>query len=502
MSDLPPTVETSVPTPSVQAPRRSGMVLVAGTCLLMAVTLETAAENLWRASPLRWWTVIAVGVWVLAVAAGRRVIGWRGRLAGTAVVLLALVAVAAFRAGSEITPGFYVAGLALGRVIALVAAAGVMLACAALLYLPGVRRRWWLMLVAACVGLYSLLPMVAALVRGIPLSRAVRGEGFWVLPPFWLQGVYVAAEVLVPFGVLVAVAMLVRPLLGGQRMSRQFAGSSALVMFVAFALLSVELSRAGVPHLARAAVDPLMTPGGPPVVTAGPAGTVTAGSPATVAPPAAAPGSSASATPAPGQAVAPRSVNEAGSASVTTKAVELRVEGYQATDTINGRHARPGSTFVIVDTTWKNVIPLARVEHKAPDRTSGAGNLGFGAAGKKPETGPDTSTMESTPYVVPEVPRHLWLLSDGRFADPIDVAATTATADHLPTTTFTIAKLGDVLRGKMVFEAPAAAEYQALQFLDTQVRARPDPAQGDEAACAARDTRGLQAHGVARTGRH
>lgn len=458
MSDVPPTVEATVPTPSVQAPRPAGLVLIAGASLLMAVMLETAAENLWRASPLRWWTIIAVGAWVLAMAAGRRVILWRERLIGTAVVLLALIAVAAFRVGSETTPGFHVAGLALGRVMALVAAAGVTLACATLLSLPGVRRRWWLMLVAVIVGLYSLLPIVVALVRAVPLSRAVRGEGFWMLPPFWLQGVYVAAEFLIPVGLVVAIVLLVRPLLGGQRMTRQFAGSSAIVILVALLLLSVELSRAGVPHLARAVVDPLLTPGGPSAVTPAPPGTV-----APLAPSAATP-----VTSAPGEAAAPRSVAEASTTSVTTKAVELRVEGYQTTDTINGRHARPGYSFVIVDTTWKNVIPLARVEHKAPDRTAGAGNLGFGGAGSKPEPGPDTSTMESTPYVVPQVPLHIWLLSDGRFADPIDIAATTATADHLPTTVFTISKLGDVLRGKVVFEAPATAEYQALQFLDTQ----------------------------------
>jgi hypothetical protein len=478
MSDVPPTVESAAPTPSVHATRPPGLVLIAGASLLMALMLETVAENLWRASPLRWWTVIAVGVWVLAMAALRRVIGWRGRLTGTAAVLLGLVAVAAFRTGSDTTPDFYIASLPLGRVMALVAVAGVALACAALLLLPGVRRRWWLMLVAVGVGVYSLLPIVAALVRDIPLSRAARGEGFWTLPPFWLQGVYVAAEFLIPVGLVLAVAMLVRPQLGGQRMTRQFAGSSAIVILVALVLLSVELSRAGVPHLAGAVVEPLMRSGGPAATTAGLTGASAppapgeaasvASRPGEATPPASAPGGATPTTSTPGEAAAPQSVAAAGTSSVTTKAVELRVEGYQATDTISGRHARPGSTFVVVDTTWKNIIPLTRVDHKAPDRTSGAGGLGFGGAGKKAEPEPDTSTMESTLYVVPEVPRHLWLLTDGRFADPIDVAATSVTSDHLPTTTFSIAKLGEILKGKLVFEVPATAQYQALLFLDTQ----------------------------------
>jgi hypothetical protein len=479
MSDLPPTVESTVPTPSVQAPRPSGFVLIAGASLLMALLLETAGENLWRASPLRWWTLIAVGVWALAMAAGRRVIGWRGRLTGTVVVLLGLVAAASFRVGAETTPGFHVASLALGRVIAFIAAAGVTFACVALLSLPGARKRWWLMLVAACAGLYSLIPIVVALVRDIPLSRAVRGEGLWTLPPFWLQGVYVAAELVIPVGLVLAVAMLVRPLLGGQRMSRQFAGSSAIVIFGALVLLSVELSRAGVPHLARAAVDPLIAPGGPSVVTAGLPGTVeppasgeattVASRPGEAAPVTSAPGEATPVMSAQAEAAAPRSVAEAASASVTTKAIELRVEGYQATDTIDNRHARPGYTFVIVDTSWKNVIPLTLVEHKAPDRTSGAGGIGFGTS-KSESAGPPgpPPTLESTPYVVLDVKKHLWLLSDGRFSDPVDLEATSATPGHLSAPKFTVAKLGEVLRGKIVFEAPAGAVVQALQFLDTK----------------------------------
>jgi hypothetical protein len=222
----------------------------------------------------------------------------------------------------------------------------------------------------------------------------------------------------------------------------------------------------------------LMAPIGPSGVAAVLPGTVepqapgeaatVASRPGEAAPVTSAPGDATPVMPAQGEAAAPRNVAEAASASVTTKAVELRVEGYQATDTINNRHARPGYTFVIVETTWKNIIPLTLVEHKAPDRTQGAGGLGFGTSKSEPagSTGPPP-TLESTPYVVPDVKRHLWLLSDGRYADPVDLEATLATPDHLPTPRFTVAKLGEVLRGKIVFEAPAGAVVQALQFLDT-----------------------------------
>ncbi len=160
-----------------------------------------------------------------------------------------------------------------------------------------------------------------------------------------------------------------------------------------------------------------------------------------------------------------RSVGEGAS----NKAAEIRVESYQTTTAINGRSARPGRQFVVLEMTWKNIIPLTLVDHRQPDRTQGAGSLGFGVAKTDPgAAASQPATLESTPYVVPDVKRHLWLLSDGRFADPVDLAATSATPDHLSTPSFTIAKLGQVLRGKLVFEAPAGATYQALQFLDTQ----------------------------------
>jgi len=164
-----------------------------------------------------------------------------------------------------------------------------------------------------------------------------------------------------------------------------------------------------------------------------------------------------------------RIVTQSVGQGASNKAAEVRVESYQTAAAINGRPARPGREFVVIETTWKNIIPLTLVEHKAPDRTSGAGSMGFGVS--KSGSGGGSSpppTLESTPYLIPDVKKHLWLLSDGRFSDPVDLEATSATPGHLSTPSFTIAKLGQVLRGKIVFEAPAGAALQALQFLDTQ----------------------------------
>jgi hypothetical protein len=144
----------------------------------------------------------------------------------------------------------------------------------------------------------------------------------------------------------------------------------------------------------------------------------------------------------------------------------LRVEGVETASEIGGRRARPGYEFVIVDTSWKNIIPLVAVDKTAGGSPVG-GLSGFGAS-KRPPPDPKNVTMESTPYVVPMLKRLMWLLSDERYADTVDLEATAAVPDHLADKDkgFAVAKLNDTVRGTVVFEAPANAKYRAFQFYD------------------------------------
>jgi len=152
-----------------------------------------------------------------------------------------------------------------------------------------------------------------------------------------------------------------------------------------------------------------------------------------------------------------------GTKVATTKAVELRIEGVSTAAAIGGRHARPGHEFVIVETSWKNVIPLKPVEKNAGGGGPVGGMSGFGTS--KPKTDPANVTMESTPYVVPMLRKQIWLFTDERFADTIDLEAQAATPGALEDG-FGIAKLGEVVRGKLVFEAPEGSHYRAFQFYD------------------------------------
>jgi hypothetical protein len=151
--------------------------------------------------------------------------------------------------------------------------------------------------------------------------------------------------------------------------------------------------------------------------------------------------------------------------TAVTKAIELRVEGVETAPAIGGRQARPGYEFVIVDTLWKNVIPLTPVNRKEASSPTG-GLTGFGT-GRRPAPAPGDVTMEPTKYVVPSLKRHFWLFTDGRYADPVHPEAQNDTPGHLPDG-FTLAKLDDTLRGKVVFEGPASASHRAFQFFDSQ----------------------------------
>lgn len=152
-----------------------------------------------------------------------------------------------------------------------------------------------------------------------------------------------------------------------------------------------------------------------------------------------------------------------GSMTVRNKAVELKVEGVERVPRIGDRAARPGYEFVIVDTSWKNIIPLTLVDKSAAQNPTGGFN-GFG--GSKKAADPANQTLEPTLFAIPMLKKQMWLLTDDRYADTVDLEAQPSVPDHLPPGGFAIAKLDDVVRGKVVFEAPAGAKYQAFQFYD------------------------------------
>ena len=165
----------------------------------------------------------------------------------------------------------------------------------------------------------------------------------------------------------------------------------------------------------------------------------------------------------------PRAETRAVDGSATNMAVEIRVEAYQEVASLNGRPAPAGRSFFVLDTSWKNIIPLqpAKAKPQGGGRTYGAGGLGFGVAREAAPPAASQPALEPTPYLVGEVPKHVWLVTENRYADPIDLQATAQVPGRLPTNRLLIPGFNDVLTGKLVFAAPAGARYAALLFLDT-----------------------------------
>ena len=122
----------------------------------------------------------------------------------------------------------------------------------------------------------------------------------------------------------------------------------------------------------------------------------------------------------------------AASMTARTKAVEITVERAQTVATIGNRRARPGYEFVIVSTAWKNVLPQ-----------------GLG---------------QTTTYRVPSLDEHVWLVTDGRYIDGVDLQAQESTPGHLADG-FSV-KPAETVRGTIVFEAMAGARFRALALLD------------------------------------
>lgn len=144
--------------------------------------------------------------------------------------------------------------------------------------------------------------------------------------------------------------------------------------------------------------------------------------------------------------------------------MEIRIESVTTAAQAGSKQARPGYEFVIVETSWKNLIPLTPVDKNASSSPVG-GLSGFGTS-KRPPSDPKDIEMKPTPYVVPMLRKQFWLFTDDRYADTVDLDAQAATDGAFPSSGFGVAKLGDVTRGKLVFEVPAGQHYRVFQFYD------------------------------------
>jgi hypothetical protein len=169
------------------------------------------------------------------------------------------------------------------------------------------------------------------------------------------------------------------------------------------------------------------------------------------------------------------------------QAVDFSIPSFAVTSTLGSRSAPPGKVFLVIDTVWKNIIPLTKVA-KHPDDpagTNGAGGLGFGAGQAQKKENPDDYEMKPTPYLVPDVKQHAFVVINGQDTAVISEAQSAA-ARGLPLDEIVIPKLNAEVSGQFVYEIPASGVSSVLfRYLDTSMGSFDVPLYGKPPAAAA-----------------
>jgi len=161
--------------------------------------------------------------------------------------------------------------------------------------------------------------------------------------------------------------------------------------------------------------------------------------------------------------------------SVTAKsknqAVEFSIPAFTVTGALGANTAPPGKSYLVVDTVWKNIIPLTKVAKNQDDAagTNGAGGLGFAGGRPAKKENPGDYEMRPTPYVVPDVKLHAFVVINGE--DTVTLSdAQPAAAHPLSLEQIVVPKLNAEVRGQLVYEIPASGVSSLLfRFLDTSM---------------------------------
>lgn len=393
---------------------------IAATTLLAILLVETAVETFWRGSPIRWWVLAVIACWACAMVPASLFLGWGSRLWLTVLATVGVVVFAVWRAGTPADPGLAVLTLTLPRVLAGLSAVAVVFTVVLLVRARTIQRLPWLMGLIVLAGMYCLLPFLFAFLYPQPLADTVRGAGYWTAPPLWLQGAYLALQVLVPLGFVASgLQWLLAAPTRARRPSAVLPAIGCVLTAGVLAATSIDLTRAGIPTVAARLMSSVAPAAIPPAARATTGGPDATGPQVVV-------GVTEPAGPAAGRIA-------------TTKAVELSVERVELVTALGDRAAPPGEMFVVIQTSWRSLV------------ASGPATPGQPGAGA---------------YVVPSLSQRLWLLADGRSAEPIDEAATRTLPGALPAGTLTVPAGSEVLKGSVAFRAAANVSYLALLLLD------------------------------------
>ncbi|HVB36902.1 MAG TPA: hypothetical protein VND92_00125 [Vicinamibacterales bacterium] len=229
--------------------RRAGFLVA--NILLYALAIEATVESVWRGSPLRWWLVGALLVYLALTTFNWKMLRPMVRLFASLLYLLGIIVFAVFELGAGSNTGLWVAGLGLDRLMLLVVAVSIGITAWLLLRIRLIRRTSLLLVIVSGLAIYSLIPLGVATYYRLPFDAAVRGEHYWTWPPYWMQGVYVASQGLIPLGLLVAVGLTLWAFVRNRTEAMVVPAISVLILLAAFAAASIELTRAHLPNVSE-----------------------------------------------------------------------------------------------------------------------------------------------------------------------------------------------------------------------------------------------------------
>ena len=184
--------------------------------LLLLIVLVTALHSWWIGWPERLWLSLgALAAIVIAVILARRrppALLWVGLAAGALLLL-----VPAYLHGTD-GGGLRIAGLHFDDVAATPFLIALGLAVWWLASLPSLP--WWGRAMVVVLGLYAATPVVMGVIERIPFGEVL--VGLWT-HPYWLQGGYFGAAVLLPIALVVTLLGVwlgpLRPSAGNRRVA-------------------------------------------------------------------------------------------------------------------------------------------------------------------------------------------------------------------------------------------------------------------------------------------
>ncbi len=182
--------------------------------LLYLLLLDAAVETFLGGSSLRWIVGGSVAAYVALTVLLWRRLSWATKAWVSFFVLLALLALAAWR-----LPGANSALVALRQptstLLAGATALAVLLAgwilVRLLKFLP-----WPARVAIALLTAYGIAAFVVGVVADTPYAELLRGKSLWQRAPFWLQGAFIGAVVLVPAALLAQLVTSVSRIRAGQ----------------------------------------------------------------------------------------------------------------------------------------------------------------------------------------------------------------------------------------------------------------------------------------------